>query len=644
MCAGRGLPQREESASSLLRRLANRAGRLLWHPAENPATELRLQLLGLYASHLEKSEFRFSRPQESDVTTPYSGESWILRHLCNLGSPFWYHSGCFWVLRQHLDKGPILVPVATVRLPELRADGNGLQTNAPGLRTHELVLVPSLAKAVVEGQVLASPRDIDAPYAFLPLLRGAELLGAVTLYGRRKTRLDSEEAHFLTALSSLLANALARGKEYKRLAAAEEMNRLHACSSLEEIFSEAVQLLCRHLGAAGCMVVFKADPRARTMSVVATAGLDASARALEYSIELGATGLTAARGVTLRIDSVEAHREEFDLSNLGALEAAHGSRIQSWMAVPIGPPGRNHGVIKALNSSQSWFDDDDALLAQEMGSRLELLVERFLALEKSEQAVAQAEEHAARTDHLLQELRETAAKQERDLSSLTHQIQGPLLSIISLLSTLRLEPSGTRRRENLIRTAEALAEDALLLSSGTVAAFASEEGRAAFGDRDRIDAIEALKSLTERLREAHSRSDLTFTFSEDEGFPALQMSRQLFLSVFYSLIHNALKYADRDSEVRIECGFESGRPVFKVKSVGEPIDPAEQEDIFEKFRRGRAIAATGRLHSGQGLGLWVARELITSAGGDLRLALSPDYPRLAVFVVYPPALDQHERS
>jgi len=111
------------------------------------------------------------------------------------------------------------------------------------------------------------------------------------------------------------------------------------------------------------------------------------------------------------------------------------------------------------------------------------------------------------------------------------------------------------------------------------------------------------------------------------------------MSVMYCLIHNAMKYADADSTISLECGFEHAtgeEAVLKVKSIGEPIDSSEREMIFHKFHRGRVVEATGRHHRGVGLGLWVARELMRSIGGDLTVELSVEHQRLSVFVVHFP--------
>jgi K+-sensing histidine kinase KdpD len=114
------------------------------------------------------------------------------------------------------------------------------------------------------------------------------------------------------------------------------------------------------------------------------------------------------------------------------------------------------------------------------------------------------------------------------------------------------------------------------------------------------------------------------------------MDKDLFTSVIYSLIHNAMKYSDEFSQVSLMCKLIEGRPVLEVSSKGEPILRGESDEIFDKFTRGRVVEHTGRHHRGVGLGLWVARKLMLEAGGNLKVILPYGHPRLSIFVVHLP--------
>jgi K+-sensing histidine kinase KdpD len=108
----------------------------------------------------------------------------------------------------------------------------------------------------------------------------------------------------------------------------------------------------------------------------------------------------------------------------------------------------------------------------------------------------------------------------------------------------------------------------------------------------------------------------------------------------YSLIHNAMKYSDDFSQVSLMCKFIGTKPVLEVSSKGEPILTSEAEEIFGQFTRGKVVDQTGRHHRGVGLGLWVARKLLLEIGGNLTVILPKKHPRLSIFVVHFPEVEE----
>jgi K+-sensing histidine kinase KdpD len=232
---------------------------------------------------------------------------------------------------------------------------------------------------------------------------------------------------------------------------------------------------------------------------------------------------------------------------------------------------------------------------------------------------------------------EVARKREEDLMIMTHQLLGPLSAVVGTITSIQQKNLPVDIKSSL-ENIHAWLEDAITLCYGTFASFAYAAGkRTAFGT-DNINAPVELKKLALRLQKTNQRSDLRFIYKEDINFPRLQMDRNVFTSVMYSIIHNVMKYADSNSEVVLECSFErdTEKAALKIQSRGEPIQPKEAHLIFEKFRRGQSIEKTGRHHSGVGLGLWVARELMRAVSGDLAVELNPNEPRLSVFVVHIP--------
>ncbi len=82
------------------------------------------------------------------------------------------------------------------------------------------------------------------------------------------------------------------------------------------------------------------------------------------------------------------------------------------------------------------------------------------------------------------------------------------------------------------------------------------------------------------------------------------------------LLDNALRYGPPGEPVRMTVGCDTGHAHVEVADRGPGVHPAEREQIFERFQRGRSASA----EAGFGLGLAIGRELAERMGGTLELA------------------------
>ncbi|HEV7746464.1 MAG TPA: GAF domain-containing sensor histidine kinase [Pyrinomonadaceae bacterium] len=572
----------------------------------------------------------------------------VLKRLCSLGSSSWYHSACLWFVENHMDRGLVLLPMYHFNFNEAKSCKEGINvSDLAGLT--QLKLFHSLKDQAEDNN--SALRDfrkgVEAPAAFVPLYRGERQIGVLALYGSEQgPPLQRQEEAFLKSVGSIISNTMEQWEGRYHAFPQREMDDLFKCETLAEVFTKTAKIMQEYLVAAGCMVIFRPESDKNEMNIIARVGFTKDLlKTNQYAVGQGQTGVCAATGRTLRFDDVALHRDEFDADLLEGMEAAHKKPITSWMAIPIGPHKTNRGVIKVVNRASrfSWFRDEDAELGLSLALRLHVIIEKFQFIEQT--IVAKQDAEAGRTEAQLQsekanreqkKAEQTAMQRQDDLMIITHQLQGPLDSLIGTISYLQTKPALKSLKE--LAMLEALVEDGIALCYGTFTTFALGANQKASFDADYIDAPAEMAKLCERLQRTNKRDDLTFSHSKADGFPTFLMDRDVFTSVLYSLIHNAMKYSDKHSEVELECSFErdTGEAALKVRSKGEPILMFEADRIFEKFERGQIQKKTGRHHSGVGLGLWVARELMRAVNGDLTVHLSPSHPRLSVFVMHLP--------
>ncbi len=94
---------------------------------------------------------------------------------------------------------------------------------------------------------------------------------------------------------------------------------------------------------------------------------------------------------------------------------------------------------------------------------------------------------------------------------------------------------------------------------------------------------------------------------------------ELFRLVLRTLVDNAVKYTPAGSSVRLRGTADDDVTTITVTDDGPGIPPDELPHIFERYFRGRAAAA----HAGTGLGLPLARHIVTQSGGTLAVASDP---------------------
>jgi signal transduction histidine kinase len=617
---------------------------------EHRITQGHLMLLGQYEEQL-------SIPPVDPLTTDgeflrerYSEQKFhmlvskVLESLCSLGWPFWYHRACLLFLEEHQDRGELFLPGPRFKFDEGDKYVEGVEPSLMGFIDCQDLTVYHPSKYSVEecSRILEDFRPaLTAPAAFIPLRQEGKRIGVLALYGKESgVHMQRPEEAFLRSLGSIISNTMQQWAGRYKTFPQREMDDLFQYQTLEEVFPRAAQILRQYLIAKGCMVIFRRDPKNEVMEIVAKEGFTDAIFKNKYVSGRGQTGMCSKLGLAKRRDDVSNHDEEFDVEYLKTLAEAHKAPIVSWMAIPIGPSDKNYGVIKVVNSEFrcSWFTEYDESLGKDLALRLQVIIEKFLQIKETEEARARAQEHAEVAEQKQQEAEGAARQRQEDLMTITHQLQGPLIPVIGTLSGLVTIHLPANIREKLEHV-QALVEDAFTLSYGTFTTFALEADQKPDFGTDSVNAKKELEALCERLQKTNARQDLSFYFEEARGFPTLQIDRNILICVLYSLIHNAMKYADKHSEVTLECGFEypGNVPVLKVKSFGEPIGSAEKELIFKKFQRGRAVTR-GRHHTGVGLGLWVARELMRYIGGDLTVEVPPNHPKLSVFIVSVPQL------
>ncbi|MBV9254197.1 MAG: sensor histidine kinase KdpD [Actinobacteria bacterium] len=104
-----------------------------------------------------------------------------------------------------------------------------------------------------------------------------------------------------------------------------------------------------------------------------------------------------------------------------------------------------------------------------------------------------------------------------------------------------------------------------------------------------------------------------------ESLPEVLVDPALLERAVANLVENALRYAPRDTPVRVEAGRVNSHVDLRVVDAGKGVPVAERERVFRAFQR----LGDNPNGSGVGLGLAVARGFVEAMGGDVVMDDTP---------------------
>jgi two-component system, OmpR family, phosphate regulon sensor histidine kinase PhoR len=210
------------------------------------------------------------------------------------------------------------------------------------------------------------------------------------------------------------------------------------------------------------------------------------------------------------------------------------------------------------------------------------------------------------------------------ISNVSHELKTPL-SIISMFGEM-LANGRTKGPEQATEYADIIWRESVRLGRliDNVLDFAKIErgkGGYEFAEADVADVVERAVDLVGR-RLATAEMSISVEISPE--LPHVELDGNAFTLAVMNLIDNAVKYAAEGK--RIELTLSRGIPMggkpndeerllLRVRDFGPGIDPEEQDQIFERFYRARAVRL--KPIRGSGIGLALVRHIARAHGGDI---------------------------
>jgi two-component system sensor histidine kinase KdpD len=271
----------------------------------------------------------------------------------------------------------------------------------------------------------------------------------------------------------------------------------------------------------------------------------------------------------------------------------------AWLFLPLVTPRGKLGLISVA------FADLTRLLTPEQAHLLEALVDQV--------AVAVERTSLARDIEEVRLATETERLRSALLSSVSHDLRTPLVSIIGSATSLAVsgkalsEGDRAQLAETILEESERLNRYVQNLLDMTRLSYGALHPNREWADIREL-AGRAVKAVA-KLDRGHK---IELTLPDD--LPPVHIDPVLIEQVLINLLDNAIKYAPAPGTITIEAAREGDVLAVRVCDEGPGIPPEAREAVFDMFYR---VRAGDKQVGGTGLGLSICRGIVEAHGGKI---------------------------
>jgi K+-sensing histidine kinase KdpD len=224
---------------------------------------------------------------------------------------------------------------------------------------------------------------------------------------------------------------------------------------------------------------------------------------------------------------------------------------------------------------------------------------------------------AVTTGQLATNLRRARMREEADtlrevlIGSVSHELGTPLSAIVGVASVLAESPK-IAQDDRLAPLVRGLREEADRLNDNIQNLLDATRISSA-GIRPRpqwVDPADVITTAVRRKRRLTTGHRIDVLVADD--LPFVEVDPMLIEKALGHVIENAIKYSPPSSHIEVRAEESPSMVTISVADQGDGLSAEERERLWERFYRSPRHSNTT---PGSGLGLWIARALVTASGG-----------------------------
>jgi signal transduction histidine kinase len=210
---------------------------------------------------------------------------------------------------------------------------------------------------------------------------------------------------------------------------------------------------------------------------------------------------------------------------------------------------------------------------------------------------------------------------ERLLARLAHEIRNPLSSLDIHVQLLEEDLSTLvpATREQLNPRLEIIRGELHRLER-IVEHFLRLAGPSEL-DLEPVEMVKIVNHVCELLRPEAAAREIDVVADVEASLPPVRADPVRLTQALMNLVINGMQAVEKKGRIEVSAGLVDGAILLRVRDNGPGIPPEKLASIFDPYFTTKA--------EGSGLGLWIAQQIVTAHGGNLRAQNGAD--RGAVF-------------
>lgn len=251
----------------------------------------------------------------------------------------------------------------------------------------------------------------------------------------------------------------------------------------------------------------------------------------------------------------------------------------------------------------------------------------------------EAETLLARISHRLERLYQIMQENSRKVkaekaelqslvSDISHQTKMPIANLKMLNDTMLTRPLTKEKQQEFLRAAKSQLEKLEFMIQAMVKTSRLETGVIVL-EKKAVPVSETIAAAVNGVLALLEKKQISLSFDGQEDAVVLHDSRWTTEALF-NILDNAVKYTPEQGHISITVQEWELYLKIDVADSGRGISESEHAAVFKRFYREEAVHDI----EGIGIGLYLAREIITMQGGYIKVVSKPG--RGAVFSVFLP--------